>query len=246
MVVGGVEQHQRTNLGIHQAARIGGHPLEDFFKVERRDAGLHNLKQRIEAADIVRDGSVEPDVVNDLGGLIRERDEQFFVVGTESVRARGVHVEHADEFFAEHQRGCQLAAHVRAHGNIPTVRPHIRHAQRLAGLGNPPGHPLPDGELQLADVRTEAERDFNFEQLRMRIHQHDRPAGGMHQRHRFPQHQIQHPLRFQRGIDHLADPRQNFVMAEFWHRQLARSLMAASSLTLICSSRSGSAICLPA
>ena len=226
-IAGGVEQHQRTDLGLHQPAGVAGDPLENVRHVERGDDGLRDAEQRLQLAGFLAHGGIEPGMVDHLGRVIGQRHQQFLVAAAERVAAGRIHVEHADQLVVDHQRHGQLAAHPATDRDVARVGGHVGHAERLPGLGDPAGHAAADRQLQLPGFFRKADGDFDLQQLGVRVDQDQRPAGGPHDPHRLAEHQVQHLRRFERRVDDLADPRQRFEPAQFrrigiwspWHTQ---------------------------
>ena len=125
-----------------------------------------------------------------------------------------VDVQHADQRAFDQQRDGQFAADVLAHGNVTRIGGDIRDAQRFAHLRHPARDAAADGELGLLRLLAQADGDFDLEQLRVRVDEHERAAGGLHDAHGLGENAIEDLLRFERGVDDAADARQHFKLAE--------------------------------
>ena len=201
-------------MRLHQSAGVHGDPLQDLLQVQRRNDRLRDAEQRFEFEHAAGDGLVQPRIMNDLRGLIAEGHQQFLVFGAERILAGGIHVEHADQRAFQEQRHGQFAADVFPDGNVSGIRGHVGHAQRLASFGDPTRYAAADGELELAGFLAEADGDLDFEELRVRIDQNNRPAGGPHHVHRLAQHEVEDRFRIEGGIDDAADAGEQLEAAQ--------------------------------
>ena len=140
-----VEQHQRAELERHEFNGLAGDPLEDLVQIQRRDDILAHRKQGRQFQGLPFDLGVELGVVNDPGGLMGQRLEQFQVRFAEGVLARGVHVEHADHLLFDDQRHGELRQHVLADGKIAFLTGDVRRQKGLAVKGDPAGDAFAEG-----------------------------------------------------------------------------------------------------
>ena len=135
----------------------------------------------------------------------RQRFQQLLVGRAESVLAVGIHVHYAAHFALHYERHGEFRADVLAELYVARVLRHVAAADGFALARDPAGDAFTEAQFHRGRVLRQPHVRVDLQEARGGIDQDDRPARSAHDAHRLVQDELKRLLRFQRGMDDVAD-----------------------------------------
>src|SRR6266511_1903188 len=134
-----------------------------LFEVQRRRQHVRDLEERRDLAQLALGLALQAALVDDPRDLIRDRLQEIDLRAIEVARLHRLHVHHSDDLVARDERHGEHRGETvdvdRRHELPARLVMHVADGEWNAGVGDPPGDPLPQAECRASDrARVQAVR----------------------------------------------------------------------------------------
>ena len=177
--LGAVNKHERYQLRPHQFGGLIHDLFENLVEFQGAGHGRGDAGEHLQCARFLANLFIKLLILNDLGRLRGERNQNGFVPRRERPQLDAVHRDHPDGAAVDVQRHGQFAFYVRLDFVIALIGGRVPHAQRPTLRGHPARDAPADFQASAVDlVVLEAGGDFHAQGVIRSVQEHDRSGRG--------------------------------------------------------------------